>query len=167
VTKRKNNPSTVTAGTWTLEEPRGAAFASLLRASLRYADRACLVVPELDEAPAPYLAILARLDRFSMLPPRVARSWPGSPKSVTSRVFNYRFCTGLVECLISSASGWFDWRLPERPEDLSLLRGDTEWIVSVTHERLVYLQTERSVLNELLKEVPDMRIKSGPGFRGT
>jgi hypothetical protein len=166
MSKRKNDRNVSRVGTWTLDEPRGDVFAALLTAGLRHADRACMVTPEVDDPAAPYLAVRTQLDRFALRPAQLTWSWPGSPHSVRSRVSTYKFCAAFIECLLASGTGWFDWRLPLRPEDLSLLRGDAEWLVSVTHERLIFLQTDESVLKELLNQIPAMRIKSGPGFRG-
>lgn len=159
-------PSRRTTGTWFLREPRGETYKALLRLATTRTDRVVLVSPETPDEAERWMTVMARLAQYRLGLPRQSNSWPGTAKGRRSTVTVFRYSRALADALGQLADGLFDWQLPERPEDLSLLNGDKEWLVSVSHEEMCWIETTRDDFERLLMGLPGLDVATGPGFRG-
>ncbi|GAC1337791.1 MAG: hypothetical protein NVSMB29_02680 [Candidatus Dormibacteria bacterium] len=111
-----------------IDEPVGGDYRSLLDVALPHCDSAVLGV---DAQPSPEAtAALALLEPFATQPP-----------SAGGGIRRFRFSRESVPVLKQLAGGLYDWRGPDLPSDLCLLRSDgTPWMVSVAAQRLGYIE---------------------------
>jgi len=138
-------------------EPRGAVYRRLLERAVGRCQVLVLVIRDglgtsqacrhLVDLLEPYVIAQERSDR-----------WPGTQLfGHTAQVLTIRFGAEVAELLMSSADGLFDWRQPDRPEDLSLLRDDERpWLTSISHERYAYFSLTEDELAELVEDVPQL-----------
>ncbi|MFN2451599.1 MAG: hypothetical protein ABR541_04530 [Candidatus Dormibacteria bacterium] len=111
-----------------IDEPVGGDYRSLLDVALPHCDSAVLGITAQPTAEA--VAALARLEPFAAQP-----SAPGGG------IRRFHFTRESVPVLKQLAVGLYDWRAPDRPSDLCLLRSDgTPWMVSVAAQRLGYIE---------------------------
>jgi hypothetical protein len=138
--------------------PCDETYRGFLRFSLEICDRALLVMRDPDGIGSEAKEVLGALNPF-LLRASDEGQWPGTSLSTaTARVFRYALNGESVKILESSVHGLFDWRLPTRPEDLSLLRGDTPWLTSVSHERIAFLDLVADERRALASAVPGLRL---------
>jgi hypothetical protein len=87
---------------------------------------------------------------------RNAGNWPGT-RGLRATVRRYQLSTRLVNVLVESANGVFDWVHPGLPEDLSLLRSDgTTCLGTVAHEQLAWFDLTDTERERLLAAVPEL-----------
>jgi len=56
--------------------------------------------------------------------------------------------------------GLYEWRAPERLEDMCFLRDDgTPVLATISHEHDAFMELTNKEFEELLKAVPDLRIE--------
>lgn len=111
-----------------IAEPVGGDYCSLLDVALPHCDSAVLGVGARPSAEA--AAALARLEPFAT-----------QPSGAEGGMRRFAFTTESLPVLKQLAAGLYDWRAPDRPTDLCLLRSDgTPWMVSVAAQRLGYIE---------------------------
>jgi hypothetical protein len=135
-------------------EPREDAYRELLRAALKYADTAQLVLrPTLPAGPSCEAFLVA--SQLWLSGRREASEWPGTVLlEGTATVLSFRYDEAFAEVLGRAASSLYEWQQPDLPEDLALLRGRQPWLVSVAHERDGYRVVEPGQLTALAREMP-------------
>ncbi|MGH2759978.1 MAG: hypothetical protein ACRDKJ_10510 [Actinomycetota bacterium] len=101
--------------------------------------------------------MLKRLRPF-LLERRESQRWPGTELlEETATVYRFDANEQMVDLMSELAVPLFDWCQPTLPEDLSLLRDDeTEWLVSITHERDAYLKLTLEEHEVIVAEYPQL-----------
>jgi len=84
----------------------------------------------------------------------------------TVEVAHFALSESCARALRVYANGWFEWKLPDLPEDLAIQVGDRVLIGGVTHERTCWFEGERAFLDSMLHAAPTLKVLQGPGFRG-
>jgi hypothetical protein len=80
-----------------------------------------------------------------------------APIGHTASVSSYRLDPGLVEALAGAVAGLYQWRQPELPEDLCLLRPDgSPWLVTIAHERDGYFTLDDAERAALVAALPSI-----------
>jgi len=75
----------------------------------------------------------------------------------TADVLTFRLERAVVALLAEHASSLYDWRQPELPEDLCLLREDGDAaLVTIAHEHDAYLILSPAELDRLEAEIPQV-----------
>jgi hypothetical protein len=82
------------------------------------------------ERVGPWLIAIDEVDR-----------WPGSGViKGTVALYKYRLESGLVDLLLSTSKGLYDFQAPKLPEDLAIYRADGSVLLgSVAHEHLGWM----------------------------
>jgi hypothetical protein len=103
------------------------------------------------EEPEPFL--LSRTDESE---------WPGTRLfDETASVSKFLLRAETVKVLGMVAEGLFEWVQPNLPEDLCILRDDdSQWLVTIAHERDAYLELCDNERGMLLGEVPTLPLAS-------
>ena len=139
-------------------EPKGRLYRMLL-------DQAAKTCPAflLVRRPAEPLSpsgddVQKRLSAF-LISEKQSSGWPGTQLlGHEATVFKYEFRPDSLKILTRSASRLFQWRQPELPEDLCLLRQDgSPWLVSIAHESDAYLELSGDEERQLSAEMPELR----------
>ncbi len=101
--------------------------------------------------------LLDRLRRFLVKDHR-ATKWPGTELlKGTARVIEYTYTHESEDILKQVAKSLYDWKQPDLPEDLCLLRpsGDV-WMATISHEQDAFFEMETEELRVMLKHIPDL-----------
>lgn len=143
-----------------LEEPKGAEYKALLRALSRFCQYALLVVRPNIPLSSYGQQTLQELEQDIVL--RSSRQeWPGTRLlGGSATVYLVRLTNASLETLCSRASRLYDWIQPRLPEDLCLMRDESEpMLVTISHEKDAYLLLSEDEQQELLSAVPNLRIR--------
>ena len=144
---------------WYLAEPREAAYRALLLACLRYADTATMSLSRGRLAAPLPTWLTPHLVNIRQVSHRL-----GSAGS--NRVAQIRFTPAVAREMAAAVGGWFDWRLPQLPEDLALQHGDTVIVGGITHERICWFEGPPEMLASVQEQTPELKVLQGPGVRG-
>jgi hypothetical protein len=101
--------------------------------------------------------LLERLRSFLVKDHRASR-WPGTELiKGTARIVEYTYTHESEDILKQVAKGLYDWKQPDLPEDLCLLRpsGDV-WMATISHERDAFFEMQTEELRVMLKHIPDL-----------
>ncbi|GIV06179.1 MAG: hypothetical protein KatS3mg016_1754 [Fimbriimonadales bacterium] len=142
-----------------LEEPQGAEYTGLLRTLSRFCQYALLVVrPEIPLSPYGQ-ETLQELEQDIVIQ-EARQEWPGTRLyGGNATVYLVRLSSRSLEILCQRADRLYEWSQPLLPEDLCLMRTETEpLLVSISHERDAYLLLSDDEKRELLSAVPSFRI---------
>ena len=140
-------------------EPQGDTYKALVQFAAARASSVLLVVrPDLSLA-ASAMDTLARL-RPHLRVEEQRDAWPGTKLwGGLATLGRYDFVPEVASILASVATGLFQWRQPELPEDLCFLRGNERpWLVSIAHESDAYFEGSEPEHEELLKAVPGLPV---------
>ena len=109
----------------------------------RVADSAKEVVEELS----PFL-----VKRF------YSREWPGTELYQGQvEVFHYNLTEASAAILKEHTSSLYQWKLPELPEDLSIMRNSEQpWLCNVAHDDFSMLYVTPAEKAELLNAIPEL-----------
>lgn len=82
--------------------------------------------------------------------------WPGTTLlNGVASVYYYDFGVECAEALKEVTDSLYSWEQPNLPEDLCLLRANTEpWLVSISHERDGYVRLSREKTTQVAKVLP-------------
>lgn len=85
--------------------------------------------------------------------------WPGTQLLAGyADVYTYAFTPESNRSIQDKTRNLFDWLYPDFLEDLSLLRHDySPWLVSITHEKDVWLKLSKEEYAQLISEVPQIK----------
>jgi hypothetical protein len=152
-------------------EPRGAAYRQLIAAAVRFCDRFLFV-----DVPSPHfreggtsfgprsLALVESL-RTHLLSMEKGKSWPGTTLSdregfvVFARIYWFRLDPTSADLLAQAADGLYEWRWPELPRDLCLMRSrDDEWLVNMAADEDAYLWLTQAEANQLTVAIPSLEL---------
>lgn len=141
---------------------RGPDYIRTLHLATAWCPYALFVVrprPALDSRGDSVLEIL----QGSLVDSYEATEWPGTRLLVGSaRVYVVKLDVA-VDILARVAGGFFDWRQPSLPEDLSLLREAREpCLVTISHEKDGYLDLTDSEFATLEEELPTVVARLRP-----
>jgi hypothetical protein len=141
------------------KEPAGPVYASLLAEAERFSTWAVLVVRREDWLNEEARGVLTLL-KPHLLAAQRTREWPGTKlSSDTAWVYIYDVCEAFVDRIKSVSDRLYQWRHPDRPEDLIFLRSDrTPWLVSIAHERDAYFELDESEVKDQVKEIEQLGI---------
>ncbi|WP_058303081.1 hypothetical protein [Gorillibacterium timonense] len=139
-----------------LEEPVGEAYRSLISLAFKICDELILVKRDqlpLNESGQDLITQLRPYTRII----RKQESWPGTALFGHFADVYYLPCTEMVkDILLSRTTGLYDWLQPDLLEDLCFYKNQSEWLVTVSHEKRGYLNIEdRSEILEL-REIEEL-----------
>ncbi|MDA1324473.1 MAG: hypothetical protein O3C34_06990 [Proteobacteria bacterium] len=141
-----------------IEEPRGKIYQALLM----YAQKKCpyflLVEPPGAGVDSEGTAVLLSLVQF-LVEEKATKEWPGTIHlgNREATAFTFNFTPESLGLLLDATNGLYEWRLPSRPENLSLLRPDrSPWLTSIAHETDAYFKISEKEKSELVSEIPDL-----------
>ena len=153
-------------------EYMGRNLESVLKAGLQDATMLLLVLRTPIASHLDCFQLLADLEPWFLFERRDLR-WPGTQvfpsqeseenhRSISQRY--YQFNPTVAEILVNQHRCIWDWRQPDWPEDLCLLRPDgTPWFVSIVHEKDTYLKLGDSEYDMLSPELSTDRLScEGP-----
>lgn len=143
-----------------LEEPKDAEYVELLRTLARFCRYALLVVrPDLP------FSVYGR-QTLQDLEPDIAlkderHEWPGTRLlSGVATVYLIRLTNAALETLCTRANRLYAWEQPPLPEDLCLMRNESEpLLVCISHEKDAYLLLSEYETQDLLSALPRLRIR--------
>jgi hypothetical protein len=127
----------VPTGTDIVEEPRDQAYHALLDSLLPHCTTVLLVVRDTLQLSDRARGTLDLLHTFELERTRT-NCWPGTELLLgqLAEVRKYRASPEVAAILKTAASGLYDWQQPGLPEDLCLLAGNGEAVLtSIAHER--------------------------------
>lgn len=142
-----------------LKEPCGAEYTRLLRTLSRFCQYALLVVrPEIPLSRYGQ-ETLQELEQ-DVVAKEARQEWPGTRLyGGNATVYLVRLSSHSLEILCRRANRLYEWSQPLLPEDLCLMRTETEpLLVSISHERDAYLLLSNDEQREVLTAVPSLRI---------
>ena len=138
-------------------EPRGRTYDRLVDFAPTECATALLVVRDpLALSPTAH-DVLRQLD--SCLRERSEQSeWPGTVLlGHTATVYRYSLTPVFLDTVKRVARGLFDWVEPGLPDDLCFLSADGQpWLVTIAHERDVYMELSEDQHARLLKQIPEL-----------
>jgi hypothetical protein len=132
------------------DEPRQEHYATLLRSLLPHADTVLLVAREQLKVNEAAKAVFRQLLPFRAKRVRVM-AWPGTELIGHYAHVNYYPATpAVVTVLTASVEGLFQWKQPERPEDLCFLsKGVVPVLTTVAHEGMAWLNLPEQALTDV------------------
>lgn len=132
-------------------------YEKILDFSLRICTRMILVVNKSMPISNYCELILDRLNPY-LLGAKDSSEWPGTVLyGKTAIVRTYCYSEETVAIIKNITTSLYDWRSPNLPEDLCLLRNDlTPWLISISHEEDGYFHCSKSEINSLLEFIPDL-----------
>jgi hypothetical protein len=144
-----------------LGEVYGQQYRDLLRISVQYSDRFLLVLRsnlELNEEGHNALEMLSPF----ILNSEERAEWPGTRLLVgTAAVNKYRLNQDSLGLLLKLSQNLYDWKQPNLPEDLGLLRSDdSPFLGSIAHEKDAFLTLDSEEHRTLVREMPGLNISA-------
>jgi hypothetical protein len=140
-----------------VEEPRDELYRGLVRLAPRFCTSALLVVRPArgDRLGDRGVRLMSQLQSW-LIETGERSEWPGTRLiGHPASVFTYRLDPGFIEALDGAVAGLYEWRQPELPEDLCLLRADgSPWLVTIAHERDAYFRLDDIERAELVSALP-------------
>jgi hypothetical protein len=122
-----------------LDEPRGEHYARLLRSLLPHSDTVLLVAREQLKVSEDAKAVFRQLLPFRTRRVRTM-AWPGTELIDHYAHVNYYPATSEVVTILETAvSGLFQWKQPQRPEDLCFLSKGGAVLTTIAHEGMAWL----------------------------
>jgi hypothetical protein len=87
--------------------------------------------------------------------------WPGtSLLTETATVYLYKATKKVMDTFQISACRLYEWEQPNFPEDLCLLRNETDpWLTTIAHEQVGYLHLTKHEYEILRQMLPSLRVK--------
>ena len=146
--------------TYTLgREPRGSEYRELLALGEAACSEALLVIRDGIELSDEGRKLVERLSPHVIEQAR-SSEWPGTRLLTPSAtVIKFAYTSESAELLKSSSEGLFDWRQPQLPEDLSLLRPNGDpWLVTISHEQDAFLDLSEIELASIRRTLPRLAV---------
>lgn len=142
-----------------VSEPRGEAYVQLLHLLKPFASAVLFVIRHGIPLSIDATLFLKKIAKY-LIRHEEQSSWPGTVLiGHTASVLTYKYESEVISEILSYSSGLYDWRQPELPEDLCLLReGEKELLTTVSHEKFSYLVVEHSE-KELVRQLATIGIK--------
>jgi hypothetical protein len=147
-----------------IEEPKGLVMQALLLAAVKRTDRLLLrgATRDVDLNAAPWTGALAALVPF-VTARRETKIWPGTPGGPRSGVVEIAYNQQVAKTMFKIAQAWFDFSCPKGLlEDMAFLRAGKPWLITVTHERMIWLDMQEDEVSRLLKDVAGLQIEVDP-----
>jgi hypothetical protein len=137
-------------------ELRGSLYIAVLREALHHCSRFSLVERTMPVPGKSVAATSAQLSAY-LLQERSVSEWPGTRLLRGSAILReYALSEASVEQL-GAVEGIYDWRHPDRPEDLILWRNAAEpWLVTIAHERDAYFKLTPGERQALVDKLPGL-----------
>lgn len=142
-----------------LEEPRGPSYKQLIEAAFGTCTQFLLVQQRRVPEPAA-LSVLTELQPFLIRHGRET-AWPGSELApgYSVEVYHYRLTSGSAAILSRAVDGLYEWVQLDRPEDPCFFRSDgSVWLATITQEEDAFFELTREEHDQLLRQVPDLRL---------
>ncbi|AET68294.1 hypothetical protein Desor_2754 [Desulfosporosinus orientis DSM 765] len=79
--------------------------------------------------------------------------WPGTISVPTAMVYYFHTSEKSKGIIKNITDSLFNWNAPNLPDDLCFLKGDKQWLVNTSHERLCDIITESESELEQLKTI--------------
>ncbi len=142
-----------------LTEPRGTEYVGLLRTLSRFSQYALLVVRSGIPLSDYGQKTLKELEQDTV-EKEERQEWPGTQLyRDTALVYLIKLTPVSLGILGSRASRLYEWEQPFLPEDLCLMRNETEPVlVSISHERDAYVLLSDDEKQEVLSVLPSLFI---------
>ena len=141
-----------------LNELSGKIYHQLINYGLNYCDKFLLVIRH--SLPLSHHAehVLDELNLF-LMEQRNCSEWPGTILiNDTAMVQKYHLNQDSIMIIKTYSEKISDWKQPNLPEDLCLLRDDgTPWLVSIVHEGDIYLEISIEEKEILIKDMPKIK----------
>ncbi|RPH69772.1 hypothetical protein EHM76_06925 [bacterium] len=101
--------------------------------------------------------LLERLRDFLVKDYRSSR-WPGTELiKGSARLLEYTYTCESKDILKHVTKGLYDWKQPDLPEDLCLLRASGDvWMATISHERDAFFEMGTEELRTMLRHIPDL-----------
>ncbi len=140
-----------------LTEPRGTEYVALLRTLSHFSQYALLVVRSGILLSDYGHETLQELDQ-DIVAKEKRQEWPGTQLyEGSATVYLIKLTPTSLDILVSRASRLYEWEQPFLPEDLCLMRNETEPIlVSISHERDAYVLLSDDEKQEVLSVLPNL-----------
>lgn len=142
-----------------VSEPRGEAYVQLLYLLKPYASAILFVIRHEISLSIAATLFLEKIAKY-LIRHEERSFWPGTELiGHTASVLTYKYESEVISEILSHSRGLYDWRQPELPEDLCLLReGEKELLTTVPHEKFSYLVVGPSE-KELMRQLATVGIK--------
>lgn len=138
------------------DELRGDLYRTVLLETLRHCDRFSLVKRHTRVVSEAFGASWSRLSTYLLREQNVSE-WPGTRLLRGTVVLReYALSDESARVLADMVNGVYDWRPPDRPEDLVLWALDRPWLVIVAHERYAYFELTPLEYEALVERLPEL-----------
>lgn len=146
-----------------LAEPKGEIYFSLLAYTKKRCSTFSLVRRNQLLSKERALQLETRLLPF-LVSTTVTDEWPGTKLyGHQANINKYHVNEDSIK-LLSEVDGLYSWVAPDFPEDLVFYNSDgSPWLVSISHERDSYIQDSKSNLENLLKQIPGLKVEVTKG----
>ena len=147
-------------------EPRGHLYRALIKWCASRCAAALVVVRDCAALSERAQDVLCQLDP-ALATIEIAQQWPGTTL-LSSRdraaVYRYELTAPIVEVLAAAVDGLYEWKAPDRPDDLCLLRnGGAAMLTTIAHERDAYLNLTPDEATALPQALASLRVTRRPG----
>ena len=137
-------------------EIKEQSLEKIFKAFLPIADMFSFTIREENENSKKTNQLLNDLSNYS-IEKFIVREWPGSKLLLgTASLFNYFLNNETIYILKNYNNNIFDWTAPHLPEDLVIYKDDIPQLISITHEKDLYIQLND---NFDLKDIPESLLK--------
>lgn len=139
-----------------IEEPGGSAYRSLLALAMDVCEEWILV--KRDQLPlyADGARFLAKLNPF-LIQVQKQDSWPGTTLiGHEADVYYFRCSPELAGLLAETSGSLYAWTQPWLPEDLCFFRNGKKWLVTVSHEKMGWIQPGSDGELEKVRGIPGL-----------
>jgi len=139
-----------------LKEPSGKLYGDILNYGLEICSTALLVVNgKLKSQGELALRSLESL----LVSSEESFEWPGTNiQGGVATVLRYNYNPQCVNVLRELTDSLYQWQRPELPQDLCLLRADSNsWLVSIAHEKDAYFYLTEVEVSDLINSLPELQ----------
>lgn len=140
-----------------VHEPRAPLYHRILDYAASVCPHFAVVVRDVERVSPTSSTLLAQLRPF-IVEELLTTEWPGTVLlEGQAHLYKYRLTQQALEVLKSSSTHLFQWRAPELPEDLCLIRPNGEpWLGMVAHERDGWINLNQPEYSELVTRAWDI-----------
>ena len=143
-----------------LREPKEVEYSGLLRTLSCFCQYALLVVHPRIPLSSYGRETLQELEQDIVIKEE-RQEWPGTRLySSSATVYLIRLTSSSLKTLCRKANRLYEWEQPLLPEDLCLMRNETEpMLVCISHERDAYLLLSEEEKQVIVSALPTLRLR--------
>lgn len=141
-----------------LHEPKGEKYKKLIDYAFKVCDRFLFIEHSQLHYSSTSDHIMNELIE-AFIECKEQNQWPGTISVPKAMVYYFKNTAKAKEVVLAAADSLFSWCSPNLPDDLCFLKGNREWLVTTSHERLCCIKPSNEAEINTIKGIDGLIAK--------